>query len=319
MRRIQIGRMLIAASVALFASGAQAQVLGIGAAPQGTIGYNMASAVANVLAEKGGIQSRVQPFSGSSSVFPLVNTGEMDLTVGNTLELRQAVNGEDGYQGRKEPNLRVVSALFPLRVGFFVHKDSPIKTIADLKGKRVVYGFTAQVTLNHVVDGLLANGGLTSKDIVPDMVANVIQDVNEFAAGHADAGFFAIGAGKVSEVDKTTSGIRFLPISSAPQAVAAMRKYVPDAYVSDVKPSPQFAGVIGPTTLMAYDYLLLANSHVKDSAVYAITKTLYHNRAALMASFKPFAGFSTKDMYKPMPAPYHPGALKFYREVGSTK
>lgn len=311
---------LIAAVAALALCGAaHAEVLGIGTAPQGTIGYNMGAAVAKVLLEKGGIQSRVQPYSGSSSVIPLVNTDEVDLTVCNTLELQEAVEGEGAYRGRKQPNLRVVAVLFPLRVGFFVRKNSPIKTIADLRGKRVVYGFTAQVTLNRIVDGLLANGGLTSKDIVPDMVANVIQDANDFAAGHADAGFFAIGAGKVSEVNKTTGGIRFLPISSVPSAVAAMRKFVPTAYVSDVMPAPQFAGVIGPTKLMAYDYLLVASSRVKDSVVFKIAKTLYHNRLALMASFKPFAGFRAKEMYKPMPASYHPGALNFYREVGLVK
>jgi uncharacterized protein len=311
---------LAAACAALTLAGAaHAQVLGIGTAPQGSIGYNMSSAVAKVLLENGKIQSRVQPYSGSSAVFPLVNTGEIDLTVGNTLEAEEAYNGEGPYHGRKQTSLRVVGVLFPLRVGFFVRKDSPIKTIADLKGKRVVYGFTAQVTLNRVVDGLLANGGLTSKDIVPDLVPNVVRDADDFAAGNADAGFFAIGAGKVSEVNKTTGGIRFLAISDAPDAVAAMRKFVPYAYVSKVQPAPQYAGVVGPTDLMAYDYLLLASAHVKDDVVYRITKIVHDNKAALVASFKPFVAFQPGEMYKPMPAPYHPGALKFYREMGMVK
>jgi TRAP transporter TAXI family solute receptor len=311
---------LVAACAALTLAGAaHAQVLGIGTAPQGTIGYNMGSAIAKVLLEDGKIQSRVQPYSGSSAVFPLVNTGEIDLTVGNTLEAGEAYNGEGPYHGRKQSDLRVVGVLFPLRVGLFVRKDSPIKTIADLKGKRVVYGFTAQVTLNRVVDGLLANGGLTSKDIVQVLVPNVVRDADDFAAGNADAGFFAIGAGKVSEVDKTTGGIRFLPISDDPKAVEAMRKFVPYAYASKVQPAPQYAGVIGPTDLMAYDYLLLASGHVKDDVVYRITKILHDNKAALVASFKPFAGFQPNAMYKPMPAPYHPGALKFYREAGLAK
>jgi TRAP transporter TAXI family solute receptor len=311
---------LVAACAALTLAGAaHAQVLGIGTAPQGTIGYNMGSAIAKALLEDGKIQSRVQPYSGSSAVFPLVNTGEIDLTVGNTLEAGEAYNGEGPYHGRKQSDLRVVGVLFPLRVGLFVRKDSPIKTIADLKGKRVVYGFTAQVTINRVVDGLLANGGLTSKDIVQVLVPNVVRDADEFAAGNADAGFFAIGAGKVSEVDKTTGGIRFLPILDDPKAVEAMRKFVPYAYASKVQPAPQYAGVVGPTDLMAYDYLLIGSAHVKDDVVYRITKILHDNKAALVASFKPFAGFQPNEMYKSMPAPYHPGALKFYREAGLAK
>lgn len=312
-------RLVTACAALTLAGAAHAQVLGIGTAPQGTIGYNMGSAIAKVLLEDGKIQSRVQPYSGSSAVFPLVNTGEVDMTVGNTLEAEEAYNGEGPYHGRKQPDLRVVGVLFPLRVGLFVRRDSPIKTIADLKGKRVVYGFTAQVTLNRVVDGLLANGGLTSKDIVQVLVPNVVRDADDFAAGNADAGFFAIGAGKVSEVDKTTGGIRFLPISDDPKALEAMRKFVPYAYASKVQPAPQYAGVVGPTDLMAYDYLLLASAHVKDDVVYRITKILHDNKAALVASFKPFAGFQPGEMHKPMPAPYHPGALKFYREAGMAK
>jgi len=122
----------------------------------------MGSAIAKALSEVEKIQTRVQPYSGSSAVFPLVNTGEMDLTVGNVLEAQEAANGEGPYAGRKQANLRIVAVIFPIHVGLFVRKDSPIQSIADLKGKRVTYGFTAQVTLKRIVDAILANGGIDS-------------------------------------------------------------------------------------------------------------------------------------------------------------
>ena len=312
-------RTIAVAAVMLFAASAHAQVLGIGTAPAGSIGYNMASAIAKVLAEKANVQSRVQPYSGSSAVFPLVNTGEIDLTVGNTLEAQEATEGEGPYQGRKQEKVRVLGVLFPLNVGLFVKKDSPIKSTADLKGKRVVYGFTAQVTINRVINGILANGGLASTDISPVMVPNVIRGADDFAEGKADAAFFAIGAGKVSEVDKTTGGVRFISMSDDPKAVAAMRRFVPYSYLNEVKPAPAFAGVDAPTKLMAYDYLLIAGAHVKDDVAYQIVKTLHENKAALVASFGPFAGFKPDEMHKDVPAPYHPGALKYYKEVGLVK
>jgi len=312
-------RTLTVAATALFAASAHAQVLGIGTAPAGSIGYNMGSAIAKVLAEKADVQSRVQPSSGSSAVFPLVNSGELDLTVGNTLEIQEATEGEGPYQGRKQDKLRVVGVLFPLNVGLFVKKDSPVASIADLKGKRVVYGFTAQVTINRVINGILANGGLAGSDISPDMVPNVVRGADDFAESKADAGFFAVGAGKVAEVDKTTGGIRFLSMSDDPKAVAAMRRFVPYAYINEVKPAPSFAGVVGPTKLMAYDYLLIAGAHVKDDTVYRIVKTLHANKEALVASFRPFGGFKPDAMHKDVPAAYHPGALKFYRESGMAK
>ena len=105
----------------------------------------------------------------------------------------------------------MLAVIFPIYSSIFVKKDSPIQTIAELKGKRIPYGYTAQLTLNRVVDAILATGGLTGKDIVPVLVPNVIRGVDDFAEGKADGGFFALGAAKVSEIDKSVGGIRDLP------------------------------------------------------------------------------------------------------------
>lgn len=298
---------------------AQAQTLGIGTAPQGSIGYNMGSAIARALQETEKIQSRVQPYSGSSAVFPLVNSGEMDLTVGNTLEAQEAAAGEGPYAGRKQANLRIVAVIFPIQVGLFVRKDSPIKSIADLKGKRVPYGYTAQVTVKRIIDAILANGGLDHSDIRTALVPNVIRGADDFAEGKADAGFFAIGAAKVAEVDKSTGGVRYLPFSDDPKAVEQMKKHFPYAYLSEAKPGPAYPGVVGPTKLMAYDYLVLAGAHVKDDVAYRIAKTLYEHKPKLVESLRAFEAFDVRAMYKPMPAPFHSGALKFYKERGMAK
>lgn len=298
---------------------ARAQTLGIGTAPQGTIGYNMGSAIAKALADVEKLQSRVQPYSGSSAVFPLVNTGEMDLTVGNVLEAQEAANGEGPYAGRKQANLRIVAVIFPIQVGLFVKKDSPIRSIADLKGKRVTYGYTAQATLKRVVDAILANGGIDNSDIRTALVPNVTRGADDFAEGKADAGFFAIGAAKVTEVDKSTGGIRFLPLSDDPKAVARMQKNFSYAYVAEARPGPAFAGIAVPTKLMTYDYVVLAGAHVKDEVAYRVAKTLHQNKPKLVESLRAFQGFDPQKMYKAMPASFHPGALKYYREKGLAK
>jgi TRAP transporter TAXI family solute receptor len=309
-------RILAFAAAALFAVGAQAQVLGFGSAPQGSIGYNMSSAIARAMAEAEGIQSRVQPYSGSSAVMPLVNSGELDLTVCNVLEMQEAVNGEGPYAGRKQANLRVLGVIFPLYSSIFVRRDSPIKSIADLKGKRVPYGFTAQVTLERIVSAILATGGLSNKDIVPVLVPNVIRGADDFMEGRIDGGFFAIGAAKVAEVHKAVGGIRYLPVPDDPAAIAAMRALMPYAYVTEVKPSPAFVGLDGPTRLMAYDYLVAVGAHVKDDVVYKIAKAMYENKAKLVESLRAFNNFNPNDMHKSMPATFHPGSVKYYKEKG---
>ena len=300
----------------LFACAAQAQVLGFGSAPQGSIGYNMSSAIARVMSESAQIQSRVQPYSGSSAVLPLVNTGELDLAVCNVLEIEEATNGEGPYKGRKQANLRVLGVIFPLYSSIFVRKDSPIRTLAELKGKRLPYGFPAQVTLERIVDAIIATGGLTRKDIVPVLVPNVVRGADDFTEGKTDGGFFALGAAKVAEVDKSVGGIRYLPVSDDPKALAAMKKLMPYAYVTVVKPSPAFVGLDGPTKLMAYDYLVAVGAHVKDDTVRGIAKAMYENQPKLAESFRAFNNWDPATINKEMPAAFHAGSQKFFKEKG---
>jgi TRAP transporter TAXI family solute receptor len=311
-----MARIPAAIAALLLACGAHAQVLGFGSPPQGQIGYNMSSAIARVMAEDAGVQSRVQPYSGSSAVLPLVSSGELDLAVCNVLEIEEATKGVGSYDGRKQPNLRVLGVIFPLYSSIFVRKDSPIKSLDQLKGKRLPYGFSAQVTLERIVDAIIATGGLARSDVVPVLVPNVNRGADDFMEGKLDGGFFALGASKVQEVDKTVGGIRYLPVSDDPKALAAMQKLMPYAYVKVVNPSPAFAGLDGPTKLMAYDYLVTVGAHVKDDTVYKIAKAMYENKAKLAESLRAFAGWDPQTMAKEMPASYHPGAVRFFKEKG---
>jgi TRAP transporter TAXI family solute receptor len=309
-------RILGITAAALFAAGAQAQVLGFGSAPQGSIGYNMSAAIAKVMAEEGGVQSRVQPYSGSSAVLPLVNSGELDLAVCNVLEIEEATQGSGPYNGRKQANLRVLGVIFPLYSSIFVRKDSPIRTLAGLKGKRLPYGYSAQVTLERIVDAIIATGGLARKDIVQVLVPNVVRGADDFIEGKTDGGFFALGAAKVSEVDKSVGGIRYLPLPDDAKSVAAMKKIMPYAYIKLVNPSPAFVGLDGPTRLMAYDYLVAVGAHVKDETVYKIAKAMYENKPKLAESLKAFNGWDPATIDKEMPAPFHAGSVKFFKEKG---
>jgi hypothetical protein len=311
-------RKLLIACLALAAGPVQAQVMGFGSAPQGSIGYNMSSAIARVMAGEG-LQSRVQPYSGSSAVLPLVNSGELDLAVCNVLEIEEATKGEGPYNGRKQANLRVLAVIFPLYSSIFVRKDSGINSLAELKGKRIPAGFSAQVTLDRIIDAVLANGGVERKDIVPVLVPNVIRGADDFVERKIDGGFFALGAAKVLEVHKSTGGIRYLPLSDDPQAVARMKKHMSYAYVTEVKPGPAFAGVDVPTKLMAYDYLVAVGSHVKDDVAYKIAKAMYENKPKLIESLGAFRGFNPDLMNRTVPAAFHSGSMKFYREKGIAK
>lgn len=295
---------------------AQAQQLGIGTMGQGTSGYSMGAAIARVLSSSG-VNAIVQPSAGTSAFLPLVQSGELDMGIANVIELAQAVQGEGSFKGHKLDKLRAVARLFPFRVGVFVRADSDIKTIADLKGKRVTYGFTSQVTLKRVLDALLATGGVSGKDIVPVMVPNVVRGADEFAQGTADAAFFAMGSGKVSQVDAAVGGLRFLPIPDGAAAEAAMQKIVPQTYVAVVKPAPNLAGVKQPMRVMSYDYMLAAGAQVPDAAIAKVVRALHDHKADLASSFASFKRFDPAKMHRPIPGvAYHKGALEAYKAMG---
>jgi TRAP transporter TAXI family solute receptor len=201
---------------------AVAQPVGLGTSPQGTLTYAIGAAVAKTLTEAGHLQARVQPSSGTGAMIPLVNSGEIDLGFANTLELYDAFHGVGTFDKRPNPDLRTVAVIFPIKVGLFVRADSPIKSIKDMKGHTVAYGFTSQEIIKKTVDAMLATAGLSIKDLKPVMVPNLVRGVDEFIAGRADITTFALGSGKVSEADAAV-GIRFISLPDTPEALKGLK------------------------------------------------------------------------------------------------
>jgi len=310
MQRIAI----LVLALCLAAGAAAAQPLGIGTSPQGTMTYTLGATYAKALDDPGKIQARVQPSSGTGVMVPLVNGGELDIGFVNTLELTEAYTGTGSFANRPQKNLRVAGVMFPIKSGFFVRKDSPIRSVADLKGKAVPYGYTTQEIIRTVIDGLLANGGLSAADIKPVLVPNLIRGVDEFISGRADVGYFAVGAAKVSEADAAVGGIRYLPILETPEAIAAMKKVVPTSFPDTVRPAPNFAGITGPTTMMFYDYVMFVSASLPKEQVYKLTQILAEQRDAMATGLPLFKDMDVKRMYRDIGIPYHDGAVAYYKD-----
>ena len=313
---MRLPQLLAGAFCALFlGSAAHAQQLGIGTMGQGNLGYSMGSAIASVLANHD-VEAIVQPSGGTSTYLPLIDAGELDLGIANVIESGEAAAGEAGFEGHQLGNLRAVSVLFPFRVGVFVRADSDIKSIADLKGKRLAYGYTNQVTLKNILDAILASENITEADFTPVMVPTVVRGMDDVASGRADTGFFAVGGGKVAEVDASVGGLRMLPLSTAPEAEARIQEKIPAAYVTEVQPAADLAGVNEPTPALAYDYVLLAGTHVPNEQIAEIVRVLHDNPDELAKAFARFDAFDPDQMKKDLPIEYHDGAKQAYQELG---
>ncbi|MBC7203222.1 MAG: TAXI family TRAP transporter solute-binding subunit, partial [Pusillimonas sp.] len=278
------------------------------------------SAIAKVITEQAKMQARVQPNSGESVLIPLVDAGELDFGIANVLESADAKLGKKAFANRPAKDLQLASVLFPLKTALFVRADSDIKSIADLKGKRVTYGFTAMGSITTVFDSLLATGGLTPDDFQQVLVPNVVRGADELIAGNADAFYFAVGAAKVTEADASVGGLRMLPMGTSESELAAMRKIFPYGYPVTEAPRPNLPGFTEPTPVLAYDNLLLTSPNTPDDVVYKAMKALYENQPELANSFAPFRGFDVQKMYKPdMPLEFHKGSMRLYKEVGLVK
>jgi TRAP-type uncharacterized transport system substrate-binding protein len=137
---------LLVLALPLSPSSTQAQQpksVAIGSNPPGSLFYALASGLSKVISESTPIQAQVQPHAGTSTFLPLIDSGELDLGVVNAVDIGLAYQGPNRFKigGRNPfphiPNSRLIMRGSPLRSSLIVRKDSPIKTIADVKGKRV--------------------------------------------------------------------------------------------------------------------------------------------------------------------------------------
>jgi hypothetical protein len=297
--------LLTLAACGLCAAAANAQTYGFATLPPGTLNHTTASAISKVLKEKAGMNMLVQPTAGDQVIVPMVGRGEVEVGIANAMEVHDGL-----AKGNKD--LRIIAAAHPLRVGFFVRKDSPIKSIVDLKGKRVPYGFSAMRALEPTVRAMLATANLTEKDIKPVMVPNVVRSADDFASGAADAFYFAFGAPKVREVDATSGGIRVVEIDE--KGMDAARKIERWGYLTDIKPSPVFVGVDKPMKVYSFDNLLFTSAKTSDEFVQKFLDTLFKNRDDLIAVQPVLREFTPAFAFKQYEVPYHPAAVKYFKD-----
>ena len=311
-RRLRVAATILAGALAWDLADAAAQTYGIATMQPGTLNHTTGSAVAKVLKEKAGLNVLVQPTAGETTLIPMVGRAEAELGIANIAEVVNVTKG--GTPAGLQPELRLIGSIHPLRTAFFVRKNSDYKTIADLKGKRVPIGYSAMRTIDVMTSAVLATGGLTPADVKAVPVPNVVRGADDFEANNADVFFFAFGGGKVREVDATVGGLRVLEISEA--GMAAARKLFPYGYLTEVDPGPAYIGVPARMKVYAYDNMLFTNAKVTDEIVYKIVDTLETNKADLVAVQPALRDFSAAGLYRQYDIPYHPGALKYFKDKG---
>ncbi len=302
-----------ALTIILFSQNLLAQVVGLGTTQVGATNQ-LSTAIAKVVSDRG-LQMRTQPMAGAAQYAALVNNGDIEFGVSNAAELHYLVRGEVIVE-KPNPNLRAVARLVPWYNGLVVKKDSAIRTLKDLKGQPMPAGFAGNPLGRVLVQGYLANAGLTFEDTRQVPVPQFPRMFEAFKQQQTAASIAVIGMSQLQEWTVALGGVRFLAFDDSPAAIAAMGKYIPNSYLVEVKPGAGKVGIDAPTKMLAYDYVLWANDKVKDDVIAKVVDALYTGAADLKAAGPLWNEFDPALMGKEVGLAPHPAAARYYQSKG---
>lgn len=307
------------AAVFAFAGAAQAQQffrIGTG----GTAGtyYPVGGMIANAVSQPGKIVATAQASNGSLANVNAIAGGSMEAGLSQADVATWAFTGTGAFEGKpKVGDLRMIANLYPESIHLVVKKGSGIKSVADLKGKRVALDEPGSGTLINARMVLNAYG-VKESDIKPEYI-KPNQAGDKLKDGALDAFFFVGGApaGAIAELASGGTGIELVPLAGAP--AEALRKSNPYFAVDNI-PAGTYKDTPAVQTL-AVGAQLVTSAKVDTETVYQITKAMYSDATQkTLAAGHAKGKFITKEnAVQGVGIPYHPGAEKFYKEAGLLK
>jgi TRAP transporter TAXI family solute receptor len=311
--------LLVATALALAGTAAQAQQffrIGTG----GTAGtyYPVGGMVANVISQPGRIAATAQASAGSVANVNAIASGAAESGFSQADVATWAYTATGVWQGRPAVSgLRLIANLYPESVHIVARKGSGIRSVADLKGKRVALDEPGSGTLINA-RSILAAYGLKDSDlraeyIKPNQAGDKLKD------GALDAFFFTGGApaGAIAELASGGAGIELVPIDG-PQADAIRR--ASGFFAPDVIPADTYKGLPAVRTL-SVGAQWVTSDKADANLVYEIVKRLYSadGQKAMGAGHAKGKFITKENAVEGAGIPFHPGAERFYREVGVLK
>ena len=229
-------RISAAAAAAGWCIAASAQTVGFATLPPGSILHAQASVIAKVVQDNSKLQVRVIGYGGDAPSSMRSTTQKADFLLLDVGEPAEARVGEGNWKGQAKPNLRNAMTLYGFQMAFWVKKDSPVKSIADLKGKKVPSEWVQQTSVIVHMNACSAPAAFRYNDVVKVPEVNVVRAADDFKSGKLDLLFFAVGAPKVQEVAAAVGGLRILPADAVPGAEQRMKNIRPGVFLLHREP-----------------------------------------------------------------------------------
>jgi TRAP transporter TAXI family solute receptor len=282
--------------------------------PAGTY-YPLGGAMAKIFNENvEGVTANAQSTGASTENIGLVSKGETEIAFVQNDITYYAYTGTETFEGKdKMENIRGMAMLYPELVQIVATKESNIKSVEDLKGKKVAIGAPGSGVEANVRQ-VLAVHGMTYDDLGKADYLSFNESADQLKNKQIDAAFLTAGVptSAVTEVAQT-SDIVVIPIESA--KISELAKEYP-FYTEVVIPKGTYKGQESDITTAAVMAMLVVPENLDEDLAYNLTKSLFEQRQVIIDTHDRGNDIKLETALKGMPVEVHPGSQRYYDEKG---
>jgi TRAP transporter TAXI family solute receptor len=306
---------LAIAAVLTIGSAASAQDLSIATGGTGGTYYPYGGGLAELIGKYvDGVSATAEVTGASVENMALISQQQSDLAIALADTVYAAVNGTvEPFTGRPV-DAQALASIYPNAVHIVTLADSGIESLQDLKGKRVSVGAPGSGTEVNARQVLTSNG--ITYDDIDEQRLNFNETADALRDGDVDAGFWSVGPPTSSILNlATTSDIRIIPLTEEEVANAIGVEPVFAAYTLG---AGLYNGMDEPVPTISIPNVLVVNAAMDEELAYQITKNMFEHVDELIA-VHPAANDTTIEFsLNSTPIPLHPGAIRYYEEIGAT-
>jgi TRAP transporter TAXI family solute receptor len=305
------------AGAALFTGAASAQTnIAIATGGTGGVYYPLGGGMANVLTKYvPGYAATARVTGGSVDNLKLIGSQQSEVALVMVDAALDALRGEDKFKG-SPVEARTLMILYPNRMHVVTTAATGIKSMADLKGKRVSTGSPGSATEVMAFRVIEAAGLDKDKDMKRERLG-VAESTNAIKDGKIDAYFWVGGLPTAAVTDlAATPGVKLVLIDHS-EVLDKMNAKYGGIYSAGVIPAKTYPGQDTDNKITVVQNILIANAKMPDQVAYNIVKTFIEKRDELIAVHREAESIKLENQVaKNSPIPWHPGAAKYFTEKG---
>jgi TRAP transporter TAXI family solute receptor len=294
------------------ASTASAQEIKLILATGGTAGtyYPFGGAMAKIWNSKiPGVNVTAQATGASAENIRLINKKEVELALVQSDTIDFAFNAKEAFKERLT-KMNAIAVLYPEVIQIVVRGNTKIKSFADLKGVKMGVGAPGSGTEANFRQLLEVYG--MKKDDVKAQYLSFAESAEQFKDKHIDAFIVTAGIPNAAIMDVAVmQSIRILPIPG--DKIAQLTKRYPFLSLV-VIPANTYKNQSSEVKTVAVSAVLIVSSDLKEDVVYQLTKALFENQAELAITHAKGKDLNLKTAVTGVSIPFHPGAIKYYKE-----